>query len=95
MSHTPGPWHVLLGGNGRYYVARNEDGDADTVVCETFQLAPFDANLIAAVPDLLEVLEEAVERSIRLDEELGELDEDGLALREKALAVIAKAKGQR
>ena len=58
-------------------------------VIEVFVPQPY-----ASGPELLEVLEQIVERSLRLDEHMGPLPEDGFALREKAISAIAKAKGE-
>lgn len=66
MSHTPGPWHVELGGfvysatkkvadvglNGGYFASRTSPEPERTA----------NARLIAAAPELLEALEDAASR---------------------------------
>ena len=77
--HTPGPW---IRHNGAIYQAREDGGKfyAETAIAGVFTKE--DELLIAAAPDLLDVLEELV----------AEFGVCGLT--EKARAAIAKATGE-
>ena len=77
--HTPGPW---IRHNGTIYQAREDGGKfyAETAIAGVFTKE--DELLIAAAPDLLDVLEELV----------AEFGVCGLT--EKARAAIAKATGE-
>ena len=87
MKHTPGPWEVTVLYPGQYFEIRAETFD---VVTATSGLPPLrreaDARLIAAAPELLELLMELQEIVfITRNNELHTRME----------AVIAKAKGYR
>lgn len=65
MKHTPGPWSVNVIGQHwnnkslkHIEVTFGQDGEC---ICDTVY-NPSDANLIAAAPDLLEVMQDVVEQ---------------------------------
>ena len=91
MSHTPGPWNLERDCNG---VPEFVFG-GDTCVCDFGIEAPKpeDARLIAAAPELLEVIREAVDSAER-EMAKGRKASPGLATwLEKARAALAKARG--
>jgi len=86
-NHTPGPWEV----KGTWIVNSHYQEEIATVVRVHGEDVEFKAtaNLIAAAPDLLEALEEAVYmRGIPDD------DEDRNGYEKRLMAAIAKAKGE-
>jgi hypothetical protein len=97
MTHTPGPWEVSKPLHHFDYTVINPKGDAeigDWLVAGVRWEA--NARLIAAAPELLEVLEDLIEGHLRWVD-LG----DGIRISgpspgqwEAARAAIAKAKGQ-
>jgi hypothetical protein len=91
--HTPAPWEIEGGPNGSQMLVahqRDEDGAFTEVVAHVHRAD--NAALIAAAPDLLEVLEDVV---ARIDYESGA---ENAAVAEELLirtrAAIAKARGQ-
>lgn len=93
MSHTPGPWSLERDYNG---VPEFVFG-GDTCVCDFGIEAPKpeDACLIAAAPELLEVIREAVDSAER-EMAKGRKASPGLATwLEKARAVLAKVRGEK
>jgi len=95
--HTPGPWTFSSSeqwGDTRFYVAQQEDApytpnysDVATLIAETVsgeyvRIQEANARLIAAAPELLEVLQEALV-----------LIPDAYETKERALRAIAKATG--
>ena len=92
MSHTPGPWNLERDCNG---VPEFVFG-GDTCVCDFGIEAPKpeDARLIAAAPELLEVIREAVDSAER-EMAKGRKASPGLATwLEKARAALAKVRGE-
>lgn len=88
--HTPGPW-VVFQMDGKFIVMpAGRPGDIADI--EDRVESEANACLIAAAPDLLAVLQDAVVRSDkRCDEEGATRTEHGQKLYERALAAIAKA----
>lgn len=83
--HTPGPWGIGLNPTipeGQQIEAFSEDGNRVLqVIVRTFN--PYDLHLIAAAPDLLEMLQEIVGKSLL----------NGAMLKD-ARSTIAKATGE-
>lgn len=87
-THTPGPWTVSQP-SGNYI-----DASTGSVAALTYGAFKADADLIAAAPDLLVALEYLLEQTIGQDQQYGiELSEGEAIAEQKALAAIAKAKG--
>lgn len=93
--HTPGPW-VIEPGHSVVFI-RTADGSniATTNCCHYWQefteQALANARLIAAAPEMLEALEEAVGC---LSEYENEMLAPGVRILDGARAAIAKARGQ-
>ena len=84
MRHTPGPWVV---GKGEDEFTHTIEADVGPVA---FNVENYDANLIAAAPDLLEALIFCLEFLEANDD-----DEDDVVKRiKKARTTIAKATGE-
>lgn len=94
--HTPGPWRLEVGKDnlntitdepiyGGIYSAPTEDSEGWAIarVWSDYGNAEADARLIAAAPELLEALEQALQ-----------LINNQSALAEKMRAAIAKARGE-
>jgi len=94
MKHTPGPWKVYRDGSPETLYVRvlgSEPFDKEVAVCYTLPNES-DANLIAAVPELLESREQLIheiEQNV-----LGIASGYSEHLIEKAAAAIRKAKGE-
>ena len=91
-AHTPGPWHVEHHiGDWFLITPRNHiiAETASTSVAPTYSQQSANARLIAAAPELLEALEDALNTIKALDEDY---DERGSYRRGEA--AIAKAKGE-
>lgn len=87
-THTPGPWTVSQP-SGNYI-----DTPTGSVAALTYGATKADAHLIVAAPDLLAALEYLLEQTIGQDQQYGiELSEGEAIAEQKALAAIAKAKG--
>jgi len=87
MKHTKGPWNIGIGND----VGPDDDYYVEWVTAGPAQLhednAEADANLIAAAPEMLEALEE-------LAMFYKEIDQDHPEYLDRAINVIAKAKGE-
>lgn len=94
MKYTPGPWKLVMNGKGEKFI--------DTPRCiwslGSFIFSEADACLIAAAPELLEALQEAINElefqysaHLTIDKKLQPMDD--LVL-ERLQAVIAKATGE-
>ena len=89
MSHTPGPWKLQEFSDQTYMISTFQNG-------LIAQHVPGKANarLIAAAPELLEVIREAVDSAER-EMSKGRKASPGLATwLEKARAALAKARGE-
>ncbi len=100
MRHTPGPWHVIKGDEWTSGIATDtpEQGVWE-VASANKRRDEFEANkaLIAAAPDLLEVLELAFDACSALafhQDQLGIKCICSDCVEKKARAAIAKAKGE-
>ena len=103
--HTPGPWSIITRGprgnyergigqfkgtSGRFRPIATIDGEIDGPETES------NACLIAAAPDLIEALDYLLEQTVDMDLKHGiGLTEGETEAREKALAAILKAKGEK
>ena len=90
-THTAGPWALpAVGADNRLHVGQVVDSDGVTVCIAYGNCAETVANarLIAAAPDLLEALQDAVE--IMDDQLAGDFPDSMAAFR----AAISKAKGE-
>lgn len=85
--HTPGDWYVIQDGLRKGGVASNLGAGLHSQLFERLSGATdYDAHLIAAAPDLLEVLEECLKR--------GWMWDNDSSLYTAACKVIRKAKGE-
>ena len=86
--HTPGPWapegFEQVVGNGAFYGGLIVGDDGETVVAQC--VMSHNACLIAAAPELLDALKQALEECIWPNERLSDVHD-------KACAAIAKAEG--
>lgn len=92
MSHTPGPWTLVFDVDGPPGFIWGKT----TCVCDFGKDVPKpeDARLVAAAPELLEVIREAVDSAER-EMAKGRKASPGLATwLEKARAALAKARGE-
>lgn len=94
VKHTPGPWEVVVVGNGEVLIER-EKGHALSL---GFLVSKADARLIAAAPELLEALQEAVNEleflySVHETVDKKLQSQDALVLK-RLQAAIAKAMGE-
>ena len=92
MSHTPGPWTLVFDVDGPPGFIWGKT----TCVCDFGKDVPKpeDARLLAAAPELLEVIREAVDSAER-EMAKGRKASPGLATwLEKARAALAKARGE-
>ena len=93
--HTPGPWETSVLSDGTQWQVC-EEGAGDWIAdCKTAD----NASLIAAAPELLAALEDAVNEIRRLyavhgSHYAGKIGEPDIAVVDKARAVLARAKGQ-
>ncbi len=97
ITHTPGPWRVEHDAVAGHYeiVASNDEAIIAEVYYDAdgeFGLAPFDARLIAAAPDLLAALGKAVEQYGKGGGPWNVPDDPGGWLG-RSRAAIAKVKG--
>lgn len=106
--HTPGPWSRSWVYGAIRHINKNVDSDAfwqpddgedpDTANCPNVRSFPADADLIAAAPDLLDALRQAV--SVLGEDGLvecfcrGNFVCSGCRAREASQAAIAKAEGR-
>ena len=87
--HTPGPWTAVIEKDDGHVVDTYVvDADEDVVVTPSAKLSEADARLIAAAPEMREVLIDIL-GWISRNETVGM----PTLLREKARAAIAKAEG--
>lgn len=99
--HTPGPWEVNPRGQTNVYQAHTERGVATTGGYQNNRMDPealwaenvANARLVAAAPDLLEVLQ-ACEPLWGIGVERPEYHEEIMELWDRINAVIAKATGE-
>lgn len=86
--HTPGPWHCheVVG-------VYAEDGKLVASIHTPISNRSYDAELIAASPDLLNALQEMLSYTADLDPMQGFDDHDHPAVKQ-AIAAIAKATGE-
>lgn len=89
---TPGPWAIARTNNGTFI--RNADSNpagylAEVRACRNEKQCLADARLIASAPELLEALEQIVDRAAYADDEDVAPD-----VRSIALAAILKARGE-
>ena len=92
MSHTPGPWRMEEFRKGSYLVTARNAGTAREGIVAQHVPGIANARLIAAAPELLEVIREAVDSADR-EMSKGRKASPGLATwLEKARAVLAKAR---
>lgn len=94
MSHTPGPWRMEEFRKGSYLVTARNAGTAREGIVAQHVPGIANARLIAAAPELLEVIREAVDSAER-EMAKGRKASPGLATwLEKARAALAKARGE-
>ena len=106
--HTPGPWTFSTDPEGWSYYIHQADGApytpeysdvagvkiGNTVTGERKEIQEANARLIAAAPDLLEALEELVQRRKSVVEQTGRGTIEGSDNRyTKAVTAITKARG--
>ena len=92
MSHTPGPWKIEEFSKGSYLVTARNAGTAKEGLVAQHVPGIANARLIAAAPELLEVIREAVDSAER-EMAKGRKASPGLATwLEKARAALAKAR---
>ena len=97
VKHTPGPWAYRPSNSGHFIAGAGANSGylAEVRHCRTNQDVKADARLIAAAPELLEALTDAV---IDFDNWAAHEDnyphEHLVVWAEKARAAIAKAKGE-
>ena len=92
MSHTPGPWRMEEFRKGSYLVTARNAGTAREGIVAQHVPGIANARLIAAAPELLEVIREAVDSADR-EMSKGRKASPGLATwLEKARAALAKAR---
>jgi len=86
--HTPGPWapegFEQVVGNGAFYGGLIVGDDGETVVAQC--VMAHNARLIAAAPELLDALKQALEECIWPNERLSDVHD-------KVCVAIAKAEG--
>lgn len=87
MKHTPGPWSYDPDENEIHADTRQDAGGDPYHICEMLSKNPANARLIAASPDLLEALKQAVARI----EFLNGADDSAM---DRIRAAIAKAEGR-
>ena len=92
MKHTPGPWKTLKTFGGVTHVMTQDD---KSIALLRGYKHPYSANarLIAAAPDLLDVVKEANAELERLNDPRGFVSIRQMRIMEKARAAIAKATG--
>lgn len=90
-THTPGPWKIT-GHDGRNPMVQDANGGSICAVWDTGCAATQEANarLIAAAPDLLNMLQRVMDEYLMRDPTAGHV---ALLTLEHARAAIAKAKG--
>ena len=94
MSHTPGPWRMEEFRKGSYLVTARNAGTAREGIVAQHVPGIANARLLAAAPELLEVIREAVDSAER-EMAKGRKASPGLAAwLEKARAALAKARGE-
>lgn len=94
MSHTPGPWRMEEFRKGSYLVTARNAGTAREGIVAQHVPGIANARMIAAAPELLEVIREAVDSAER-EMAKGRKASPGLATwLEKARAALAKARGE-
>lgn len=87
MAHTPGPWHVMETESVRVLRTWVIDADDGTLICDAYGLTPENAALVAAAPELLDVLK-------AIDEWLDDTTlKEPRRSRQAIKDVIAKAEG--
>lgn len=94
MKHTPGPWKLVMNGKGEKFI--------DTPRClwslGSFVFSKADARLIAAAPELLEALQQAVnELEFQYSAHLtmaGKLQPQDELVLKRLQATIVKATGE-
>jgi len=91
MGHTPGPWTITTHGNQYGIIWGAERGVA--VIRDLKGETEANANLIAAAPELLEVLENLV-RCLQHHSGITGLTLDAVIERARRLRQKAKAKGE-
>ena len=94
MKHTPGPWYIdpiKAHANGN----RRIMAEQCTPVAVVPEHLAADARLIAAAPDLLDVVKEVNAELERLNDFRGFVSMRQMRIMEKARAAIAKATGEK
>lgn len=96
MSHTPGPWELAMSADGCFILFGPKGRKLLTIpLDEQDEEKVANARLIAAAPELLEVIREAVDRAER-EMAKGRKASPGLATwLEKARAALAKVRGEK
>ena len=101
MKHTPGPWKCRQSGDGKFYLIgegqpswRTHVGEVHSDDIDSDEAAA-NASLIAAAPELLDLLKELVSVGTWFYSAL-EFDHgvSGCDIRERCLAAIEKAEGK-
>jgi len=93
-TYTPGPWRMEEFRKGSYLVTARNAGTAREGIVAQHVPGIANARLIAAAPELLEVIREAVDSAER-EMAKGRKASPGLATwLEKARAALAKARGE-
>lgn len=90
MKHTEGPWFAIHHPDGAWTVQDQEHGAGNCIAMRYGDSSFANAHLIAAAPDLLEVLE-AIENHLQ---DGAKSYSAGQFLRDRARVAIAKARGE-
>jgi len=101
--HTPGPWKAemhMIGDEPQWFIQFDGPIIRDATIasmnspCVAYNNAERDAHLIAAAPELLEALQEIIDRADQSNGGNGAQLPIVLHMREIAIAAIKKAKGE-
>lgn len=97
--HTPGPWFPVVNKYGNIEIVTNERPYIHTVVSENECLNAADARLIAAAPEMLELLQSIVNDHDANSGIAGEEDAENLLdafrqIHKEASRLVSKAAGE-
>jgi hypothetical protein len=97
--HTKGDWFSIYVADLGFQVCENEKYQLEIAKVvgdnfRSFEEREANARLIAAAPDMFEVLKAAKHAVAMLEKDNGRVEHEGLSLYEKIEQVLAKAKGE-
>lgn len=95
IKHTPGPWFSAYDDNGFYEIGSESVSLRLAFTYGEGETDEANARLIAAAPDLLDVVKEANAELERLNDPRGFVSMRQMRIMEKARAAIAKATGEK